>query len=88
MGAVAELVSPQEYLELERRSDTKHEYLDGVMTEMAGASKEHNLIVSNVIITMGPQLRGREGEVYPSDMRVRVPATGLYTYPDVIVVAQ
>lgn len=87
MSAVAELISPQEYLELERKSETKHEYLEGRMIEMAGASEEHNMIVSNVIITLGSQLRGRSGRAYPSDMRVRIPATGLYTYPDVSVVS-
>lgn len=86
--AVAELISPQEYLELERKSLTKHEYIAGRMVEMAGASEEHNTIVSNVIITIGYQLRHRTGKAYPSDMRVRVPATGLYTYPDITVVAE
>lgn len=88
MATVTQLISPEEYLVLERGNETKHEYLDGQVTEMAGASKDHNLIVGNVIITIGSQLRGREGEVYPSDMRVRIPATGLYTYPDVTIVAQ
>ncbi len=86
MSVVAELISPQEYLELERKSPTKHEYIAGRMIEMAGATKEHNLIVGNVIFLLIGQLRGRPGTVYPSDMRVRIPATGLYTYPDVTVV--
>lgn len=87
MAAIAERISPQAYLELERKSETKHEYINGRMVEMPGASRKHNLIVGNIIYIMMSQLRGRAGEAYPSDMRIRVPATGLYTYPDVTVVA-
>ncbi|MEZ4658525.1 MAG: Uma2 family endonuclease [Caldilineaceae bacterium] len=86
MSAVAELISPQEYLELERQSETKHEYIDGRMVEMPGASEVHNTIVSNIIISIGIQLRGRPGKVYSSDMRVRIPATDRYTYPDVVAI--
>lgn len=49
--------------------------------------KNHNTISSNGIATIGYQLRGRLGKAYPSDMRVRIPATGLYTYPDITVIA-
>ncbi|MEZ4658526.1 MAG: Uma2 family endonuclease [Caldilineaceae bacterium] len=87
MAAIAERISPQEYLELERKSATKHEYINGWMVEIAGASRKHNLIVGNIIYVVMSQLRGRSGEAYPSDMRICVPATGLYTYPDVTVVA-
>ena len=54
---------------------------------MAGATKTHNLIASNVIFILMSQLEDRAGEVYPGDMRVRVPATDSYTYPDVTIVA-
>ncbi|MEZ4614986.1 MAG: Uma2 family endonuclease [Caldilineaceae bacterium] len=87
MSVVAELISPKEYLELERQSKTKHEYIAGRMVEMAGGSEKHNTIASNVLITLGFQLRGRLGKAYSSDMRVYVPATGLYTYPDVTAIA-
>lgn len=87
MVAIAERISPQEYLALERKSETKHEYINGRMVEMTGASRKRNLIVGNLVYILMSQLRGRGGEVYPSDMRIRVPATGLYTYPDVTVVA-
>ena len=53
---------------------------------MTGASRKHNLIVANLVLEIGRQLKGRPCEVYPSDMRLRVPATGLYKYPDVTVV--
>jgi Uma2 family endonuclease len=79
-------ISPEEYLEAERRAETKSEYLAGQIFALAGASREHNLIVANLVVEIGRQLKGRPCEVYPSDMRLRVPATGLYTYPDVTVV--
>jgi Uma2 family endonuclease len=53
---------------------------------MSGASREHNLIVTNLARELSLQSRGKPCEVYPNDMRVHIPATGLFTYPDVIVV--
>ena len=79
-------VSPEEYLSLERKSEIKSEYLNGEIFSMVGASREHNLIVANITRELTQQLKGRPCELYPSDMRVRIPATGLYTYPDVVVV--
>ena len=79
-------VSPEQYLEIERKADFKSEYWSGQMFAMAGASREHNLIVGNVVREVGNLLRGKPCETYPSDMRVRVEATGLYTYPDATVV--
>lgn len=84
--AIAELISPQEYLQLERGSLDKHEYIAGRMVKMAVASRDHNLIVGNVGFVLIGELRGRSGELYQNDMRVRIPATSVYTYPDVIVV--
>lgn len=84
--------TPAEYLAFEReQGEAKHEYLDGSiipMTEtirgMAGASLAHNRIVSNVVISLGTQMRGRPCDVFSADMRLHVPATGLYTYPDIV----
>lgn len=79
-------LSPEDYLTLERRSEAKHEYRDGEMIPMVGASRRHNLIVANLVRELSQQLKGRPCEVYPPDMRVKVDSTGLYTYPDVAVV--
>jgi Uma2 family endonuclease len=79
-------VSPEQYLEAERRAGTKSEYFAGQVFAMTGASRTHNLIVANLLMEIGRQLKGRDCEVYPSDMRLRIGATGLYTYPDVSVV--
>lgn len=53
---------------------------------MAGASERHNLLTTNLVMSLGSQVRGRSCKVYPSDMRVKIEKTGLYTYPDVVVV--
>ena len=79
-------ISVEDYLVTERRAETKSEYVDGEVFAMSGASREHNLIVVNVVASMHGQLKGRPCETYAGDMRVHVPATGLYTYPDVTVV--
>jgi Uma2 family endonuclease len=85
-AAAARGLSPQEYLELERQARHKSEYFAGRIYAMTGASEAHNLIVGNVIRELGTQLKRRPCKVYPSDMRVKISATGLYTYPDVVVV--
>jgi Uma2 family endonuclease len=76
----------QEYLALERRAESRSEYLDGETFAMVGASRKHNLIAVNILASLHGQLRGKSCEVYANDMRVRVPATDLFTYPDVVVV--
>ena len=82
----APFITPEQYLEAERRAETKSEYYAGQVYAMAGASREHNLIVGNLVAELRGQLKGRPCEVYPSDMRLNVSVTGLYTYPDVTVV--
>jgi Uma2 family endonuclease len=75
-----------EYLAFERSSEQKHEFLNGEIFAMAGAKENHNLIVTNVIASLHSQVRNRPCRVYPSDLRIKSTATGLYTYPDVVVV--
>jgi Uma2 family endonuclease len=81
-----QLITAEQYLAQERLAETKSEYLGGEVFAMAGASRQHNKIVVNILNALGPQLRRRPCDLYPSDMRVKVAATGLYTYPDVSVV--
>jgi Uma2 family endonuclease len=85
-GAVAKKIwTPAEYLAAERTSSERHEFFDGEIFAMAGASFEHNKIVGNLVGELRSALRHRQCDVTPSDLRVKVPATGLYTYPDVTV---
>jgi Uma2 family endonuclease len=79
-------LSPAEYLEQERRAEHKSEYFQGEVFAMAGASRRHGLIVTNLVRELGQQLKGKPCEVYASDLRLRVTPAGLYTYPDVMVV--
>ena len=83
--APRETWSVQDYLAFERTSAEKHEYLDGDIYLMTGASANHNLIVGNIYASLHAQLRQRPCVVYPSDLRVKVSQTGLYTYPDISV---
>ncbi len=85
-AAVIPRITPEQYLALERKAQFKSEYCNGFIVAMAGATREHNLIVGNIHGEIRSQLKGRPCEVYKSDMRVRVSATGLYTYPDVVAV--
>ncbi|MFO0890054.1 MAG: Uma2 family endonuclease [Isosphaeraceae bacterium] len=78
--------TPAEYLAFERNSPIRHEYHRGELFAMTGASREHNLISLNLGREISGQLIDRPCEAYVSDMRVQVEATGLYTYPDVVVV--
>jgi Uma2 family endonuclease len=82
------LLTPEEYLALERKSEIKHEYYAGEMFAMVGASKRHNLITTNIIRILGNQLLEHGCNVYANDMRVKVRATGKYTYPDVVVACE
>jgi Uma2 family endonuclease len=79
-------LTPEEYLVRERLAETKSEYYQGQVFAMAGASEKHNVIVTNLVLSLGNSLRRRDCRVYSSDMRLLVSNTGLYTYPDVIVV--
>ncbi len=79
--------TPEEYLAFEREAEEKHEFVDGEIIAMAGASREHNLIGTNVTVGLGYQLRGKKCELYANDMRVRM-RKGRYAYPDVVVVCE
>jgi Uma2 family endonuclease len=79
------LVTEDEYLAHELGSEAKHELINGVIVAMAGTSREHNAIAGNIVSALGALLKQRRGLVFPSDQRVHVEATGLFTYPDVSV---
>ena len=75
----------EQYLSIERAAQFRSEFFRGEMFAMVGASRKHNLIAGNVFGELHRQFKDRKCEVYQSDMRVKVNATGLYTYPDVVV---
>jgi Uma2 family endonuclease len=80
------LSTPEEYLKLERESETRHEFVDGEIFVMAGGSRRHNGISANIIRLLGNQLLERDCAVYGSDMRVKIAAAEKYTYPDAVAV--
>ncbi len=81
----AERFTEAEYLALEAASDTKHEYVDGYITAMAGARPAHNQLAMNMGAHLLGYARGRGRAVMTSDQRVHIPATSAYVYPDVTV---
>lgn len=75
-----------EYLELEEVSRVRHEFYDGEIYAMAGGTPEHAAVAAAITTMLGRQLGASPCRVYSSDLRVRILATGLATYPDVTVV--
>jgi Uma2 family endonuclease len=74
----------EQYLEFERTSEIKHEYLDGYIYAMSGATANHNLVAGNTYASLHAQLRKGPCLIFPSDQRVK--ADRLYAYPDISVV--
>lgn len=77
----------QEYLSIERVALEKHEYYDGHILEMPGASQAHELIVANLIGEIKPFLKGKDFTIFPSNLRVSSPNMDTYVYPDVTIVS-
>jgi Uma2 family endonuclease len=78
-------LSPEQYLEIERVAQIRSEYLNGEMFAMAGATARHNAIVNAIGRALYPRIKNR-CTYFTTDMRLLIPATGLYTYPDLSVV--
>src|SRR5215467_4960508 len=84
----------EEYLELERTSEERHEFLDGQIYLMAGESPDHSTICTNLTGQLYGQLRGKSCQVFSKDTKVRsgpkpkspYEFKGLYSYPDLVVV--
>ena len=85
-AAAQTFLTPEEYLAFERKAATKHEYLNGQIVAMSGASFAHNFLTMNVANQFYNQLIGGECRVAASDMRVKVSQIDSYFYPDVVVV--
>lgn len=78
--------TPEEYLLLEERAELKSEYCDGEIYQMTGGSLRHNTIALNVVGELRRALKGRNCQVFSSDVRLYVKRSRLFTYPDVLVV--
>ena len=75
-----------EYFALEEKAERRSEFYDGEMFAMAGASREHNAITRNLTAEFHNRLKEGPCQVFVADLRVKVDRTGLYTYPDLLIV--
>lgn len=74
-----------EYLEMEKTSEVKHEYLDGDIYAMSGASKRHNILGNNFRDNVRPHLRGGPCQIYTFEVKVYIEALNTFYYPDLVV---
>ncbi|HUC83445.1 MAG TPA: Uma2 family endonuclease [Flavisolibacter sp.] len=75
----------EEYLEMEKASDEKHEYFQGEVFAMSGPKLTHNIITSNLLGTLGNKLKGKGCRPFGSDLRIHIPSNTLFTYPDISI---
>jgi len=78
-------MSPLEFLQWERGQEYKHEYVKGEIISMAGASVNHNKILSNIIGRTWNHLQGKQCNIYPSDLRIAVKSKNSFFYPDATI---
>jgi Uma2 family endonuclease len=75
----------EEYLEMEKPSTIKHEYFQGEIFAMSGASEKHNWMFTNIFLAVGGKLKGKSCYIFGSDMRMTIPQNTLFTYPDISI---
>ena len=85
-AAPKRLLTPEEYLAQEELAEFRSEYYRGQVFAMSGGSFSHVFINDNLALEIGAQLKGSPCRFGSSDLRVRVAATGLYTYPDAVII--
>lgn len=79
-------ISQEEYLAEERAALDKHEYYQGEIFAMSGASLKHNIIFSNLFGELAHKLKSKGCKPYGSDLRIHIPKNTLYTYPDISII--
>ncbi|WP_255542283.1 Uma2 family endonuclease [Azospirillum sp. INR13] len=77
-------ISPQDYLAAERTAEVRHEYVDGEIFAMVGASRRHATIVGNLFVALRQTARARGCQAYANDVKVRVEAANAFYYPDLV----
>jgi Uma2 family endonuclease len=79
-------LTPEQYLEIDRASESRNEYYKGRMWAMSGGSYRHAVIIASLSRALGNALDSGPCGVTSSDVRICAAADGLYTYPDIMVV--
>jgi Uma2 family endonuclease len=79
-------LTPEQYLAIERKAERRSEYCDGRMTLMPATNFRHAQIKANLVGEVGMRLKGGLWHTLSTTMRVKVQRTGLYTYPDIVIV--
>ncbi|MDQ3130690.1 MAG: Uma2 family endonuclease [Acidobacteriota bacterium] len=80
------LLSPEDYLKFEREAETRHEFLDGEIYQMAGESLSHSRVCMNLAREVGNKLKGKSCEALSPNMKVRTSTASLFSYPDLTIV--
>lgn len=83
--AINHLISEQDYLALEMHSDTRHEYVDGYIFAMTGASRRHNQIAVNLVSIFHQHIKNTPCRVYMSDVKLKIAHRKTYYYPDIML---
>jgi Uma2 family endonuclease len=78
------LLTEEEYLTLEQQSAVRHEYVAGYLFAMAGSSKRHNRIASNLLILLNQHLKNTACQVFMSDVKVHIQKAQVFYYPDLL----
>lgn len=86
MSSAPKLLTPADYWELEKDSELRHEFYQGEIFAMVGGSPNHSLIAANFIGAVRSSLESGPCVVYTGDLRIKVEASGLHTYPDASII--
>lgn len=86
IDSTKKFITPEEYLAREAQAEYKSEFHDGQILAMSGGSVNHNQIAGNVYTNLRQLLSQRSCRVFMNDVRLHINQSGLYTYPDVMVV--
>lgn len=82
------IYSPEEYLEWEINSGERHEYVKGEIILMTGGTPNHNKIALNFSTALNFALKRQPYDIFMTDQRLWIPQSRIYTYPDVMIIAQ
>lgn len=83
--AITPLISEQDYLAMEMHGDVRHEYIDGYVFAMTGASRRHNQIAINLVSIFHQHIKNTPCRIYMSDVKLKIAHRKTYYYPDIML---